>query len=168
MNQWIKVFLDACQIALTISESLKNQVEELQADWKARLDSWYLSEHHRALRIDAAANRLRQQLPNLPMFTIASAAQALKVSRPAIENAAKDLVAAGIVAPLSIGRGQRGWWQPDLFDLISGSERRLASTQWDTLASAPRRPVPNALTARALTHTQRVIEGKDLEDETTC
>ncbi|WP_316693847.1 Fic family protein [Varibaculum cambriense] len=164
VNQWIKVFLDACQIALTISESLKNQVEELQADWKARLDSCYRSEHHRALRIDAAANRLREQLPNLPMFTIASAAQVLKVSRPAIENAAKDLVAAGIVAPLNIGRGQRGWWQPDLFDLISGSERRLASTQWDTLASAPRRAVPNAQTARALTHTQRVIAGKDPED----
>ncbi len=140
--------MDACQIALTISESLKNQVEQLQTDWKARLDAWYLREHHRALRFDAAANRLREQLPNLPMFTIASAAQALKVSRPAIENAAKDLVAAGIVAPLSIGRGQRGWWQPDLFDLISGSERRLASTQWDTLVSAPRRAVPNALTAR--------------------
>jgi hypothetical protein len=61
---------------------------------------------------------------------------------PAARTALEELADAKIVARKNVRRGTTGYFAPDVFDLLTIAERRLASTRWDTRQSAPPRPVP--------------------------
>lgn len=142
VDQWIHVFLDACEVALEISQALSEQVENLRSRWLEDYQEFYAAGHSRRARRDSLAIQILESLEATPVFTITTLMGTFGCGRTAATLAVADLEQCGIVTSLSIGRGQRGWIQPELLDLIVAGERRLASTLWDTKLSAPARAVP--------------------------
>ena len=60
-----------------------------------------------------------------------------------VANQAMDpLVEAGVLVQVSIGRRNRTFEAPELIDLFTALERRLASPSGDTLVADPVRRVP--------------------------
>ncbi|MGO1258640.1 MAG: hypothetical protein ACTMII_06795, partial [Brachybacterium sp.] len=57
-------------------------------------------------------------------------------------NALAQLTEYGILETISIGRAQRAYMSLDVLDLLTRSERAMASRDFDTASSPPMRPVP--------------------------
>lgn len=58
------------------------------------------------------------------------------------EDALAQLTEYGILEAISIGRSQRAYDSLDVLDLLTRSERAMASRDVDTASSPPMRPVP--------------------------
>jgi predicted DNA-binding transcriptional regulator len=86
--------------------------------------------------------RLLPLLPEVPVTTVQSTQRLLAISAPAARSALEELSAAGILSRKSVDRGTIAYLARDVFDLLTTTERRLASTRWDTRESSPRRPSP--------------------------
>lgn len=76
------------------------------------------------------------------MVTTTTLARILNVSFPAASAALDELLKAGIVRTKSIERGATTYLAREVLELITMDERALASTKFDTRASAPNRPAP--------------------------
>ena len=57
-------------------------------------------------------------------------------------KAVEELADSGVVSRKKLDRGTVGYLARDVFDLLTFTERRLASTRWDTRDSPPSRPAP--------------------------
>jgi hypothetical protein len=86
--------------------------------------------------------RLMPLLSEVPVTTVQSVRRLLDVSDPAARAALEELADARILRRKSIDRGATAYLAREVFDLLTLTERRLASTRWDTRDSAPRRPAP--------------------------
>lgn len=143
INSWLDTFVQASAISVVQSETLMGQIDDLQNDWNERL-----STHRKTVglretpRADSAVARLLKQLPEAPVVTATTLAKILGISFPAASAALDELRQAGIVQSKSIERGATAYLARDVLDLITVTERALASTRFDTRASAPNRPVP--------------------------
>lgn len=142
---WIAVFAGAVIDAANQASTLVDEVGELHEDWFARI------QHHRgesgrrrALRSDSAVRAIIDGLPGTPVLTPTSVRRIHGVSMNAASKALESLHGADILTTVSIGRGLRAYLCPDVLDLVTLTERRLASTRFDTRASSPNRPVPQA------------------------
>jgi len=62
--------------------------------------------------------------------------------RVAARSGLEDLAEAGILSRKRVDRGTVAYLARDVFDLLTTTERRLASTRGDTRESTPRRPSP--------------------------
>ena len=82
-----------------------------------------------------------RDLPATPVLTSATVQRIHGVSHVAADRALAELVAADILHPHE-RRGVRYYQARDVLDLVTVTERRLASTKFDTRASAPIRAVP--------------------------
>lgn len=143
INAWLRTFVDAAEIAVDQSETLRSEIEELRADWEQRLSAHRAAAGlRRAPRADSAVARLLAQLPEAPVTTAATLARILGVSVQASKAALDELHDAGILRTKSIERGATAFICREVLDLITITERALASTKFDTRASAPNRPVP--------------------------
>jgi hypothetical protein len=140
VNAWLDVFVQAAAIAVDRSESLVTEIKELRAEWVARLASHRTAAGLRPTpRADSAAARLLQQLPEAPIVT----ARTLDVSFPAASSALDELHRAGILDTKQVERGATAYIAREVLDLITLTERALASTKFDTRVSVPNRPVPD-------------------------
>jgi Fic family protein len=143
VNAWLGTFIDAAAIAVEQSEALVGQIGDLRAEWTERLTAYRMSVGLRTTpRSDSAVARLLRQLPEVPVVTATTLAKILDVTFPAASAALDELRQAGIVSTKSIERGATAYLARDVLDLITLSERALASTQSDTRAAAPNRNVP--------------------------
>ena len=133
INRWIALFASACLRAVEDASHFEGQVREIQASWRERLG--------RARR-DSAVNLLISVLPNAPVLTATTASELVGRSFPATSMAIERLVAAGVLAQVSVGRRNRAYEAPELIDAFTAFERRLASPEGDTRVSAPARRVP--------------------------
>ena len=133
INRWIALFASACRRAVEDASHFEGQVREIQASWRERLG--------RARR-DSAVNLLISVLPNAPVLTTTTAAELVGRSFPATSMAIERLVAAGVLVQVSVGRRNRAYEAPELIDVFTAFERRLASPEGDTRVSAPARRVP--------------------------
>lgn len=135
--------MDAAAIAFEQSSELVERVEALRQEWDARL-----TQHRHAMRLrptprtDSAVARLLRQLPEAPVVTVATLARILDVSLPAAGSALDELTQAGILTPKSIERGAKAYIAREILELVTLSERALASTRFDTRTSPPNRGVP--------------------------
>ena len=86
--------------------------------------------------------RLLPLLPEAPVLTTQSAQRLMNLSFPAARAALEDLAEAQILSRKQVDRGTTAYLARDVFDLLTSTERRLASTRWDTRESSPRRPTP--------------------------
>ena len=133
INRWIALFASACRRAVEDASHFEGQVREIQASWRERLG--------RARR-DSAVNLLISVLPNAPVLTTTTAAELVGRSFPATSMAIERLVTAGVLVQVSVGRRNRAYEAPELIDVFTAFERRLASPEGDTRVSAPARRVP--------------------------
>lgn len=142
-NAWFATFVGAAEIAVVQSEALMDTINDLRAAWTDRLTAHRVATGVRPTpRADSAVARLLGQLPEAPVLTATTLAKILDVSFPAASAALDELRQAGILTTKSIERGAKAYIAREVLDVITLSERALASTQFDTRASAPNRGVP--------------------------
>lgn len=143
INEWLDTFVQASAIAVEQSETLMGQINDLRSEWVDRLSSHRTSVGLRVTpRADSAVSRLLEQLPEAPVITATTLSKILNVSFPAASAALDELHQAGILQTKSIERGATAYLAREVLDLITLAERALASTKFDTRASAPNRAVP--------------------------
>lgn len=142
-NEWLQTFIEAAAIAVEQAGTIVNEIEELRQAWIERLTA------HRAKiglrptpRVDSAVARLLVHLPEAPVITATTLARILDVSFPAASSALDELKQAGILTTKSIERGAKAFVAREVLDLVTLSERALASTHFDTQVSPPNRGVP--------------------------
>ena len=133
INRWIALFASACRRAVEDASNFERQVRALQSSWCERVG--------RARR-DSTLNLLINVLPSAPVLTATTAAELVGRSFPATSMAIERLVAAGVLVQVNMGRRNRAYEAPELIDVFTAFERRLASPEGNTRASAPARRVP--------------------------
>jgi Fic family protein len=140
---WLEVFLDATEMAVGQAERFVRELGDLVIEWEERL-----SEHRQAQglrprpRGGSAVTRLLDVLPEAPVLTARTVQRLLDVSHPAARGALEELADARILHRKRVDRGTTGYLARPVFDLLTLTERRLASTRWDTRQSPPNRSVP--------------------------
>lgn len=143
VNAWLSAFVESANIAVDQAEKLVVEIADLRNVWSGRLTSYRKSLGMRpAPRADSATARLLAQLTEAPVVTATTLAKILNVSFPAANGALDELNQAGILSTKSIERGATAYVAREVLDLITFSERELASTQFDTLAALPTGRVP--------------------------
>lgn len=142
-NAWLETFVGAAEIAVEQSEALMTKINDLRGAWTDRLTAHRVTTGVRPTpRADSAVARLLAQLPEAPVVTATTLAKILDVSFPAASAALEELRQAEILTTKSIERGAKAYIAREVLDLITLSERALASTQFDTTISPPNRGVP--------------------------
>jgi Fic family protein len=142
---WLTVFLDAALVAAAQATKLAEEIEALRADWLTSIAHRRAQEGRRTTpRADSATARILDLLAEAPIMTTATAMRLLNISFPRARAALEELADARVVRRKSVDRGTTAYIAQDVLDLISYAERRLASTQFDTRASKPNRPVAAA------------------------
>ncbi|WP_280307532.1 Fic family protein [Nocardia neocaledoniensis] len=131
VNTWIGRFAAACTRAVSDAMIFEARTAELVSRWRARLAP---------VRADSAAALLLPQLVGAPIVTAATAAALLDRSFPTANTAIDRLVRAGILRQVTVGRRNRAFEAPEVFEAFSALERCLASPTGET--HAVQRPVP--------------------------
>lgn len=143
INEWMAIFIQASGIAVEQSQTLMKHIEDLRSDWAGRLSTHRKSVGLRAApRADSAVARLLNQLPEAPVVTATTLSKILNISFPAASAALDELRQAHILRTRSIERGATAYLAREVLDLITLTERTLASTKFDTRTTPPNRPVP--------------------------
>ena len=143
INGWLEIFLRAVGVAVEQAREFIVDLEELHEQW-SQLHASYRSSRglSRPPRADAAVMRLLPVLHEIPVTTVQSAQRLLDISDPAARAALEELAEAKILSRKRVDRGTTAYLARDVFDLLTVTERRLASTRWDTRDSPPGRPAP--------------------------
>ena len=143
INDWLRTFVDAAAIAAEQSGDLGSSIEELRDTWAERVTARRTAAGLRPVpRTDSATARLLRLLPEAPVVTATTLARILGVSYPAASSALDELKQAGVLVTRSIERGAKAYIAREVLDLVTLSERALASTQFDTRTTPPIRAVP--------------------------
>ncbi|CAO5164358.1 cell filamentation protein, protein adenylyltransferase [Frankia sp. AiPs1] len=148
IHAWLAGFLDAVDLAAGQARAFSRDVAALEQVWADRLAGHRLAGHRHAsgralqARAGSSIRRILDMLPELPVMTARTVERVLRVSFPAAKQALEELVAADVLTARKVERNTTGYLAREVFDLLSLTERRLASTRWDTLAAPPRRPTP--------------------------
>ncbi|MFG1704496.1 Fic family protein [Nonomuraea sp. M3C6] len=142
-NAWLRVFLAATSTAVEQAERFADELSELHDQWLARHRRFRESQGLRPMpRTDSAVARLLNLLPAVPLVTARTVQCLLSITHPAARQALEELAGAGILYPKQVERNTTGYLAREIFDLLTLTERRLASTRWDTRESPPGRIVP--------------------------
>ncbi|WP_221739773.1 Fic family protein [Arachnia propionica] len=143
VQAWLEFFCDTVMAACSEVRRLGEEMAQVRAEWDDRLAAHRAAaDRKRALRADSAEARVLAGLPGTPVLTIATAQQLYDISDKSAASALRELTAAGILTETGRQRGRSWFAAADVLDLVTVTERRLASTRFDTVASAPHRPVP--------------------------
>ena len=110
--EWIETFSLATTEASKLAEKYLQRVTELLEEWRVQLKTKVNP------RSDAAAWALIDVLPAHPVMTLPVGVAATGKSKPAVNGAIPDLVAAGVLRPLSESQRNRAWEASELLDLI--------------------------------------------------
>jgi Fic family protein len=143
INGWLEVFLQAVRVAVQQAQRFIAELAELRQEWADRHIEYRTAKGlSRTPRADAAVMQLLPLLPEVPVSTTQSIQRLLGISDPAARAALEELAEAGIVSRKKVDFGTTAYLARDVFELLTLTERRLASTRWDTRDSPPRRPAP--------------------------
>ncbi|MCY3660912.1 MAG: Fic family protein [Caldilineaceae bacterium] len=132
-NRWIALFASACHRAIDDASHFEEQVHTLQKSW-----------HERAghVRRDSAARLLIEALPAAPVLTASTAAELIGRSFQAASQAINQLMEAGVLTQVTVGKRNRIFEAPELIEAFTALERQLASPEGNTRISRPARHVP--------------------------
>lgn len=142
LNAWISTFLDACEDSVSLTVDFHDQIRQLEIEWHKKFREFYDRDHVRAPKSGSAPLLIIDALSAMPLFSAAAMAATIGKAERMVADSCAELERANILAPISIRRGLRGWFQPAVFDLIRAGERKLSSTMWNTMVSPPNRPTP--------------------------
>jgi Fic family protein len=117
VDDWVAYFARATESAALGSREFSEEVEDLQADWRALL---------RPVRSDSAALALIDRLPRFPIVTAAAAEGEIDRSRRATITGLERLADAGILARHRNQKKGDSWEAKELFSLLDEFERRVA------------------------------------------
>jgi Fic family protein len=140
---WLATFFEAAVLASEQATRLAQEVQELRADWRERIAAHRVRQGKRTTpRADSATARILTILTEAPVMTAATAVRLLDISFPQARAGLEELAEAGVVRSRSVDRGSTAYLAQHVLDLVAHAERRLASTRFDTRASASNRAVP--------------------------
>jgi hypothetical protein len=124
-------------------EQIRGFSEQARIEWVDRLGTYRANRGMRQEpRADSASARILAILPEAPVMTTRAVQRILGISFPAARDALEELANASLLARKNVDRGTTGYLAHDVLDLVGVTERRLASTQFDTRVSPPNRSVP--------------------------
>ena len=136
-NRWLETVAEAARVACEQAHEYERRVDELVDSWRARV-----LEKVGALRTDAAAWVLLDCLAAAPLLTARTAVQLTGRSPRAIDGAIAQLVRAGVLKQVGGRQRYRLFEATGVFDIITETERALASPAGDTRQLLPARAVP--------------------------
>jgi hypothetical protein len=143
VTSWLGTFLEAAAIAADQAVRLADEIDALRVEWVERIGIYRADRGVRQEpRTNSATARILAILPGAPVMTTRTVQRILGVSFPAARDALEELANASILARKNVDRGTTGYLAHDVLDLVGVTERRLASTQFDTRVGPPIRPVP--------------------------
>jgi Fic family protein len=116
VDDWVRYFADATELAALCSRELADEVEGLRSDWRALLGP---------VRADSAALALIDLLPRFPIVTAAAAEGEIDRSRRATITGLERLADAGILARHRNQKKGDSWEAKELFALLDEFERRI-------------------------------------------
>ena len=117
VSAWIEHFAAATLRAAHLARTYVAAVNELQDRWRAQLRA-----QPPVPRADAVAWALIDLLPAHPMISAPVAAAVTERAKSRVYEAIEQLVAAGVLLPLSSGQRNRWWEAAGLLDLIAQLE----------------------------------------------
>jgi Fic family protein len=113
IDAWLEIFATATARAATLATDHQARVSNLQEKWRAQLRT------SSAPRSDAAAWAVIDELPAHPIISVPVAVAVTGRTKPAINNAMRQLVEAGVLIPMTELRRNRAWEADGLLDLIA-------------------------------------------------
>ena len=134
---WIELAAQAARVACAEAHAYDDRIGALDASWRERVAA-----RLGAPRADAALWVLLDLLPAAPLITVRSATELTGRSERAIDGAVAQLVEAGVLKQVGGKIRYRLFEAVGVFDLVTDTERALASPDRDTRRSPPSRPVP--------------------------
>ena len=117
-DTWIEMFATSIARSVVLAQRYLHDLEQLRAAWQSKLKSLPSPP-----RSDAAAWALIDCLPAHPVLTGPAAVANVGRSKPAVNQAIEQLVAAEVLEPLSTGLRNRSWEPVGLLDLVEAVER---------------------------------------------
>lgn len=136
-NAWLELTAQAAKVSCVEARTYDLRVETLVEGWRELVRSKVGD-----LRADAAAWALLDVLPAAPLITARTATALTGRSGRAIDGALAQLVEAGVLKQVGGGVRYRLYEAMGVFDLVSDTERALASPTQGTRRDPPARPVP--------------------------
>jgi hypothetical protein len=113
---WVEQFAAATAHAAGLASAYLAAVQRLTAEWRERLRAFA------SPRSDAAAWAVIDVLPGHPVITSARALAETGRAKSAVHHAIEQLVAAGVLEPLSTTKRNRAWEASGLLDLLERLE----------------------------------------------
>jgi Fic family protein len=143
VSRWLENSVQAAKIAVEQAERLAGEITMLREEWNCRLAGWRAQHGKRPEpRADSATSRILRMLSEAPMLTARTVQRLLDVSFPRARDALDELAEADVLSRKSLDRGTTGYLANEVLDLVGLTERRLASTRFDTRVSKPIRSAP--------------------------
>ena len=133
VNGWVGLFAVACRRSVADAEGYEQRIRSLQTEWRRRLGR---------VRAGSATELLIDALPGAPILTVSGAAELIRRSGQAVNEAIGRLAEAGVLRQITVGRRNRAFEASDLIEAFTDLERRLASPGGDTRSAPPTRAVP--------------------------
>ena len=132
LRDWLDVFLVATRRATADAGELRARLQQVETTWREVLRP----------RRDSAAATLLPMLIAHPVVAADDVQALTGASRAAAFNAIEACVSAGILR--QIGRQQRNrlFEAGEVFEVLTGYERAMATASGDTRHERPNRPVP--------------------------
>ena len=118
-SEWIEIFAVAAACAADLAVRYLAEVAALQERWRSRLRD------ATAPRSDAAAWTIIEILPAHPVISVPVGVAATGRSKPAVDQAIRQLADAGVLLALTEGRRNRSWEAAGLLDLLGQLETAL-------------------------------------------
>lgn len=133
VNRWIAQFSEACIRAVSYSNAFEARARSIETGWREQLPT---------VRKNSATDLLLRALLGAPVVMVNSAAALIGRTFPAANNAVTQLVEAGVLKQVNIGRRNRAYEAPAIIAAFTDLERQLGSPEGDTKTSEPSRRVP--------------------------
>ena len=121
-NRWIAQFAAACTRAVADATVFEQRTRDIETAWRTRIGS---------VRRNSAADLLLRALPGAPVVTVPSAATLIGRSFTAANNAVAQLVTAGVLQQVNVGRRNRAYEAPEIITAFTDLERQLAHPEGD-------------------------------------
>lgn len=115
---WVATFAEAVERAAAKAEELAARLDALRQAWRERAG------HPRR---HSSAEALIQRLAAHPIVTVATGQRILGRSKQAVNEAIRNLAGCGVLHPVTLARRNRAWEAKELFQLVDGVERELAT-----------------------------------------
>lgn len=114
-DEWLETFALASTRAAQLAASYLVEVQKLRDVWRERLTA-------QGVRADSAAWLIIDLLPAHPIISGPVVGDAVGRTKMAVNRAIAQLVAAGVLAPLSESKRNRQWEAVGLLDLAADLE----------------------------------------------